>query len=450
MTTVPTTEYARSGDVHIAFQVVGTSATDLVWRPSWASHLEMMWDDPLIPAFVAKLARFARVVMLDQRGVGLSDPVSLADAPGIDPWVEDLGAVLDAAGSKSAFVAAADVASFVAILFAAAHPERTRGLIIVNGTSCVRRFDDYPVGLSAQAVDAFLAAVEHGWGREDSIFTQTRRFEPSVSEDAGYQTWLNRYRRATASPGTMVAMTRLLMDTDVRGVLGSIRVPTLVIHRRDDQYFRVGHGRFLAEHIPNATYIELDGRDHAPEFGDTTAIMAAMEEFVTGEPPVLEPDRMLATLVFTDIAGSTELAARLGDDRWTTLLERHDQIVQRQAVRFGGRIVKSTGDGVLALFDGPARAVQCAVALRDALRAIELNVRTGIHTGEVEDMGHDVAGIAVHIAARVSALAPAGEIYVSRTVRDLVAGSQIRFEDLGGFALKGVPDTWQLLRVVSS
>ena len=238
------------------------------------------------------------------------------------------------------------------------------------------------------------------------------------------------------------------MDTDVRGVLGSIRVPTLVIHRRDDAYLRVGHGRFLAEHIPNATYLEIDGRDHSPEIGDSTAIVAAIEEFVTGEPPVLEPDRMLATVVFTDIEASTELAARLGDSRWTALLERHDQIVERQAERFGGRIVKSTGDGVLALFNGPTRAVQCAVALRDALRAIELNVRMGIHTGEIEDMGHDVAGIAVHIAARVSALAPAGEIYVTRTVRDLVAGSRIRFEDLGPFSLKGVPDTWQLLRVV--
>jgi class 3 adenylate cyclase len=447
MTTVPKTGYARSGDVHIAFQVVGSSLADLVWMPSWASHLEMMWDDPVIPAFVSKLARFARVVLLDQRGVGLSDPVSLTDMPGIDPWVDDIGAVLDAADSKSAFVAASDVASFVAILFAAAHPERTRGLIIVNGTSCVRRSAEYPVGLSEAAADAFVAAIEEGWGREDSDFTRRQRPDPSVSADDGLRTWLNRYRRATASPGTMVAMTRLLMDTDVRGVLGSIRVPTLVIHRRDDAYLRVGHGRFLAEHIPNATYLEIDGRDHSPEIGDSTAIVAAIEEFVTGEPPVLEPDRMLATVVFTDIEASTELAARLGDSRWTALLERHDQIVERQAARFGGRIVKSTGDGVLALFNGPTRAVQCAVALRDALRAIELNMRMGIHTGEIEDMGHDVAGIAVHIAARVSALAPAGEIYVSRTVRDLVAGSRIRFEDLGPFSLKGVPDTWQLLRV---
>src|SRR5262245_21595891 len=325
MTAVPTTEYARSGDVHIAFQVVGASATDLVWMPSWSSHLEMMWDDPVIPAFVSKLARFARVVMFDRRGVGLSDPVSLADMPGIDPWVDDIGVVLDAASSKSAFVAASDVASFIAILFAAAHPERTRGLIIVNGTSCVRRSAEYPVGLSEAAADAFLTAIEEGWGREDSIFTERSRIDPSVSGDDGLQTWMNRYRRATASPGTMAAMTRLLMDTDVRGVLDSIRVPTLVIHRRDDAYMRVGHGRFLGKHIPNATYLELDGQDHSPELGDSTAIVASIEEFVTGESPVLEPDRMLATVMFTDIEASTELAARLGDSRWTTLLERHDQ-----------------------------------------------------------------------------------------------------------------------------
>jgi len=440
------TEYARSGDVHIAFQVVGSSSTDLVWMSSWASHLEMMWDDPLIPAFVGKLARFARVVMFDQRGVGLSDPVPLTLMPPLEAWVEDLGVVLDAAGSRSAFIAASDVASFVAILYAAAHPERTRGLILVNGTACVRRFPDYPAGLPHGLAEAYLGSIERGWGREGGV---DRAFvDPSIRGQEGVESWLSRYQRATASPGTMLAMARILMDTDVRGILASIRVPTLVIHRAEDAYLPVGHGRFLAEHIPNATYVEITGVDHSPEFGDSAAVVAPIEEFVTGEPAVVDPDRILATVLFTDIDASTQLAAGLGDRGWTTLLDRHEQIVERQISRFRGRVVKSTGDGVLALFDGPARAVECAIALRAALRSIEVSVRAGIHTGEISVMSRAVAGIAVHIAARISSLAPAGAIYVSRTVRDLVSGSRLQFEEVGPFELKGVADAWQVLRVV--
>ena len=274
MVSLPATQYARSGDVHIAFQVIGSSPEDLVWMPSWSSHLEMMWDDPLIPAFVDKLARFARVVMFDRRGVGLSDPVPLAQMPEVEAWVDDLGVVLDAANSTSAFIAASDVASFIAILHAAAHPERTRGLILVNGTACVRRHRDYPVGLPEKAADAFLESIEHGWGREGAAHRNL--IDPSSREHDGLNDWLGRYRRATASPGTMLAMTRILMDTDVRTVLDSIRVPTLVIHRSEDAYLRVGHGRFLAEHIPNAKYVELPGQDHSPEFGDSTAMLAAI------------------------------------------------------------------------------------------------------------------------------------------------------------------------------
>ena len=448
MVEVPQTQYARSGDVHIAFQVVGSASVDLVWMPSWSSHLEMMWDDPLIPAFVRRLARFSRVVMFDRRGVGLSDPVSPDHMSGLEAWVDDLGVVLDAAGSRSAFVAASDVASFIAILFAAAHPHRTAGLILVNGTACVRRFPDYPAGLPDSLADAFLESVEQGWGRESGVSRSL--LDPSSREHADLAPWLSRYQRATASPGTMLAMTRILMDTDVRGVLDSIRVPTLVMHRAEDAYLRVGHGRFLGEHIPDATYIELPGGDHSPEFGDSTEILAPIEEFITGEPSVVDPDRVLATVLFTDIESSTQQAAGLGDRRWTTVLDRHEQVVQRQVARFRGRVVKSTGDGVLAVFDGPARAVECAVALRDALRSIELRMRAGIHTGEISLLPNDIAGIAVHIAARISSLAPAGDIYVSRTVRDLVAGSRLRFEDLGDFELKGVSDTWQVLRVITA
>jgi class 3 adenylate cyclase len=448
MIEVPETQYARSGDVHIAFQVLGSSSADLVWMPSWASHLEMMWDDPTVPAFVVKLARFARVVMFDRRGVGLSDPVSLTLMPGVEAWVDDLRAVLDAAGSKSAFVAASDVASFIAILFAAAHPERVQGLILVNGTACVRRSPDYPAGLPDRVAEAFMNSIKDDWGREGAANRELA--DPSIGNHPDVHERVTRYQRATASPGTMLAMTRMLMDTDVRGVLHSIRVPTLVIHRSEDAYMRVDHGRYLAEHIPDATYIELPGRDHSPEFGDSGAIIARIEEFVTGEPSVVEPDRVLATVLFTDIEASTERAAGLGDRRWATLLDRHEQIVELQVTRFRGRVVKFTGDGVLAVFDGPARAVECAVALRDALRRMDLEVRAGIHTGEIKQSPNDIAGIAVHIAARISALALSGEIYVSRTVRDLVAGSRLQFEAVGQFELKGVPDSWEVLRVVTT
>lgn len=444
MRPVPQTQYVKSSDVHIAYQVVGASSVDLVWMPSWASHLEMMWDDPTIPAFVRRLARFSRVVLFDRRGVGLSDPVSLVAMPGIEAWVGDLGAVLDAAESESAFVAASDVASFIAILYAAAHPERTRGLILVDGTACVRRFADYPPGLPDAMADAFLSSIERGWGREGP---SPGVMNPSTRDQKDPDSWRIRYQRATASPGTMLAMTRMLMDTDVRQVLPSIRVPTLIIHRADDTYLRVGHGRFLAEHIPNATYVELAGRDHSPEVGDSTSVLAAIEEFVTGEPASIDPDRVLATVLFTDIEASTERASELGDRRWATLLDRHVEIVERQLTRFGGRLVKSTGDGVLAVFDGPARAVRCAVAIREALRSVELSVRGGVHTGEVQLIGDDIAGVAVHVAARISALAPAGEVLVSRTVRDLVAGSQIDFDDLGLLHLKGLPEPWQVFRV---
>ena len=312
----------------------------------------------------------------------------------------------------------------------------------------MRRFPDYPAGLPDTLAEAFLNSIKDGWGREGVASMEL--LDPSTGNHPDVHERVSRYQRATASPGTMLAMTRMLMDTDVRGALPSIRVPTLVIHRSGDAYIRADHGRYLADHIPDATYIELPGRDHSPEFGDTGAIIARIEEFVTGEPSVVEPDRVLATVLFTDIEASTERAAGLGDRQWATLLDRHEQIAEHQVTRFRGRVVKYTGDGVLAVFDWPARAVECAVALRGALRSINLGVRAGLHTGEIKQTPTDIAGIAVHIAARISALAPSSEIYVSRTVRDLVAGSRLEFEAVGLFALKGVPDPWEVLRVITT
>jgi class 3 adenylate cyclase len=448
MPAVPETRYARSGDTYIAYQTLGDGPVDLVWMPMWASQLEMMWEDPSLPAFFHRLASFCRVLLFDRRGVGLSDPLPLGAGLGIEAWVDDVAAVMDAAGSTRAFVGGSDVASFIAILFAATQPERTTGLLLVNGTACVRRHPDYPAGIPPALVEALLSGTESGWGGRDPTAMPTQN--PSVATSDAWEDWTARYQRATASPGAMVAMTRMLVDTDVRHVLPNIRVPTLVVHRVDDPYIRVDHGRYLAEHIPSARYVELPGRDHSPNVGDAASVLDVMEEFVTGEPPVIGAERVLRTVVFTDIVDSTRRASTLGDQDWIVLLNRHFEIVQRHVERFGGRVVKSTGDGVLAVFDGPARAVRCACVLRDALRAIELPVRAGVHTGEVELLGDDLAGIAVHVGSRISSLADANEVLASRTVKDLVAGSGIHFEHRGSYSLKGVDDEWQLYTVTGT
>jgi class 3 adenylate cyclase len=348
--------------------------------------------------------------------------------------------VMDAARSRQAVIVAADAAAFIAILFAAAHPDRTSGLVLVNATARIRRAPDYPFGMPDRLVDAFFEAIEGDWGSAPLM----EFMDPSLAGDEESRAAWARYERATVSPGTMVAMSKMLIDTDVRGVLSSVRVPTLVIHRVEDPYLRIGHGRYLAEHIPSARLLELPGRDHSPDVGDAAAIRNAIEEFVTGAPPTLDADRILATVLFIDIVRSTERAEQLGDRRWTEMLERYLDVVDRQLVRYGGRRIKATGDGVVATFDGPARGVRCATALRDALRSVQLTVRAGVHTGEVEVVGDDIAGIGVHIAARVSSLAGDGEVFVSRTVKDLVAGSGIVFADRGTHALKGVQEPWQL------
>jgi class 3 adenylate cyclase len=448
MTGVPETRYARSGETYIAYQTLGDGPVDLVWMPMWASQLEMMWEDPSLPAFFDRLAGFCRVLLFDRRGVGLSDPLPLGVGPGIEAWVDDVAAVMDAVGSTRAFIGASDVASFIAILFAAAQPDRTTGLLLVNGSACVRRHRDYPAGLPPPLVDALVRATESGWGGRDPSAMPTQN--PSMASSEAWEAWTSRYQRATASPGTMAAMTRMLVDTDVRHVLPNIRVPTVVVHRVDDSYIRVDHGRYLAANIPDARYVELPGRDHSPNVGDASSVLGVMEEFITGEPPVIGAERVLRTVVFTDIVDSTGRASALGDQDWILLLNRHFELVERHVGRFGGRVVKSTGDGVLAVFDGPARAVRCACVLRDALRSIELPVRAGVHTGEVEVNGDDLAGIAVHVASRISSLAQANEVLASRTVKDLVAGSGIDFDDRGHFALKGIDDEWQIFTVTGT
>lgn len=434
----PQTRYARAGDIHIAYQVVGDGPIDLVYVPPQLQQVEHLWNEPHVAAFFERLTRFARLILFDRRGTGLSDPITAATT--IEDQMEDLNAVLDAVGSERAALLAQAEGAPMAILYAATHPQRTRALILYAGMARMTAAPGYEWPGTVAEREARIAEIFEHWG-------QGRRFAllaPSHADDVAMRRWFAKLERLAASPGTL----RLLFDiggqTDVRDVLPSIQAPTLLLHRRDDQVIDVRHSRYLARHIPGARYVELDGNDNLLVVGDSERILAEIETFLTGAHTPPEPDRVLATVMFTDIVGSTATAARLGDRAWRALLARHDQISRAQVERFRGRPVKSLGDGWLATFDGPARAIRCALMLRDALGELGVALRAGLHTGECEAIGDDLGGLAVHIGARIGALAAAREVLVSNTVKDLVVGSGIEFADRGEHALKGVPGTWRL------
>ena len=437
--------YAKSDDgAHIAYQVVGDGPLDLLFIPWWWNHLESQWDDPLISHFLDRLARFARLIVFDMRGVGLSDPVSLHDPPTLERWMGDAKAVLDAAGSSRAMVFGHGDGGLVATLFAATYPERTSGLILVDAYASLAAEEGYE-GWDPTVLDETLARFSDFWGTGNPGWV--RIIAPSEADNEAFRERLARLERSSVSPGAAAGMQLIIGHLDVRSVLATISAPTLVVLHRDNVYMPAMFGRYLAEHIPAATLVELDGADHLYWVGGADATLDEIEHFSTGTRSQPRSERVLATVLFTDIAGSTERAAELGDLRWGELLEAHHEVVRRQLARFRGREVKTIGDGFLAVFDGPARAIAGACAIRDGVRQLGLNVRAGLHTGEIETRGSDVAGIAVHIAQRVSALAEAGEVLVSRTVVDLVIGSGIQFADRGEHQLKGVPQSWQLFAV---
>jgi class 3 adenylate cyclase len=378
--------------------------------------------------------------MFDKRGTGLSDPIPTSSLPTLEEFMADIPAVLDTVGSERAAVIANIGGGILAMPFAATHPDRVSSLILVD---CFARFleaSDYPAGAPMAELTPALEQAEDFAGRGVMIDL----FAPSVADDERIRRAWARYERSAATPGSTKAIVRLIYESDVRDVLAAIRVPTLVIHRSDATGFHVEHGRHLAANIPDARYVELPGVDNLIWAGDQDAIVAEIQDFVTGVRPVLDPRRVLATVLFTDIVGSTQRAAELGDSRWQTLLADHNRIVRRQLDRFGGSEVKVIGDGFLATFDGPARAVRCAFAIRDEVQQLGLEIRAGLHVGEVDVLPDDIAGMAVHIGARVSALAGPSEILVSSTVRDLVVGSELEFDDRGSHELKGVPGRWQL------
>jgi class 3 adenylate cyclase len=436
------TRYAKSGDVNIAYQVVGEGPRDLVYVPGWISNVELMWEEPAHAHVLGRLASFSRLILFDKRGTGLSDPVSLDRLPTLEERMDDVRAVMDAVGSERAAIFGFSEGGVMSILFGATYPERTIALAVY--ATFARRIwsPDYPWAPTPDARQRELESLERNWATRMDL----DQLAPSESE--AFKARLASYFRRSASPGAAVALLRMNTQHDIRDVLPTVRVPTLIIHRTDDRDIKVEEGRWIASQIAGAKYVELPGDSHTLWGGDTDAVVDEVEEFLTGVRPVRDPDRVLATVLFTDIVGSTQRAAALGDRRWRELLEEHHAVVRRELTRFRGREVDTAGDGFLATFDGPARAVRCAAAARDAVRALGLELRAGVHTGEVELANGSVRGIAVHTGARVAATAGPGEVVASSTVKDLVAGAGITFEDRGVHELKGIPGEWRLYRVV--
>jgi pimeloyl-ACP methyl ester carboxylesterase len=406
---LPETHYAKRGDLQVAYQVFGEGTHDVLLIPNWFTNVEVSWAVPPFARFFRALAGFARVVVLDPRGMGASDPAPGGALPTLEDWVEDARTVLDEVGIGRAIVIGLAPGSPIAILFAATHPERTASLIVVNGA--------HRPGGTAPDVQERIAQQAAKWGTIDGVAL----IAPSATEQE--RQVLVRQQRQMASPATAAKMMRMMMETNVGDVLPSIQAPTLVIHRTEMLMAPREHGQFLADQIPHAKLIELPGSDWFPSLGDSAAILREIRTFITGHRAVPPADRVLATVLFTDIVQSTEHAAALGDDRWKALLAEHHASVRRELDEFRGREIDTTGDGFLATFDGPGRAIHCARAIRDSVRSLGLEIRAGLHTGEIEMTGNDVAGIAVHIGARVAALAGPSEVLVSSTVKDLVVGS---------------------------
>ena len=436
----PETRYARSGELHIAYQVVGDGPMDLIYVPSWISQVEHYWEEPMVARYFNRLASFSRLIMFDRRGSGLSDPVP--SAPTLEEQMDDVVAVMDAAGSERAAVFALLEGGAMAALFAATHPERTGALVLYEAQPRTSWAPDYDWAIPREERDGYLRdGGLDSWGDGSRIMS----LSPKSVGNSRLLNWYAKLERLAASPGTAAQLMQMNGQVDVRAVLPTISVPTLVLHRAEDKFIDIRHSRYLAEHIPGARLVELPGEE-ALSFGSEAATeLDEIEEFLTGTRQSRDAERILATVMFADIVDSTSRAADMGDRRWRDLLESIEGAVGRELVRFRGRAVKTMGDGFLATFDGPARAIRCAAAIRDGARSqFGLEVRSGLHTGEIEVMGDDVGGIAVHIGARVGASAGPGEVLVSGTVKDLVVGSGITFEDRGEAELKGVPGRWRL------
>ena len=440
MTDLPETKYVKVGEVHIAYQVLGDGPIDLVWVPGFVSHLEYDWEHPRPARFFQRLASFSRLIRFDKRGTGLSDRVAI---PTLEERMDDVRAILDATGSSRAALIGASEGGPMSLLYAATYPERTSALVLYGSYARRAWAADHPFGVSSARVQGLLETFEKDWGKSVAMDI----WSPSLLGDESYKQWRATYLRLAASPGAAIAVMRMNMEIDVRHILPAIRVPTLILHRTGDRLTPVDQARYLAKCIRGAKLVELPGEDHTPYTGDADALLDEIEEFLTGIRHGPEPDRILATVLFTDIVGSTKRAVELGDHEWRELLEEHHTIVRRELARFRDLEVDTAGDGFLATFDGPGRALRCAASICRQVRSLGIEVRAGLHTGECQMVSKKVGGIAVHIGSRIAGLAMPGEVLVSSTVKDLVVGSGIAFEDRGMHALTGVPGEWRLFSI---
>jgi pimeloyl-ACP methyl ester carboxylesterase len=434
----PDTRYARSGAVNIAYQVLGEGPRDIVFVPGWVSNIEVYWEDPALARFLSRLASFSRLILFDKRGTGLSDRV--ADMPSLEVRMDDVRAVMDAAGSETAALLGTSEGGPMCALFSATYPSRTSALVMHGSFPRRTRAADYLWGPTDKEYGAWIDEMSRAWGGPFGLEERA----PSMAGDERFSQWWARLLRMSASPAAATALVTMNGAIDIRHVLPAIRVPTLLLHGVRDAAIDIGASRYMADRIPRARLVEMPGPDHLIWLSDADSILGEIEEFLTGVRRIEEPDRVLATVLFTDIVGATEKAAALGDRRWHDLLDSHHELVRRELARFRGREINTAGDGFFAAFDGPARAVRCARAISDRVRSLGLDIRAGLHTGECEVMGEDMGGIAVHIGARIAALAVPGEVLVSSTVKDLVAGSGLSFRDRGASLLKGVSDEWRL------
>jgi len=437
----PETRYAKKDGVHIAYQVAEDRDLDLLLVSSWFSHLEARWEIPGFAHYLRRLSAFSRLISFDKHGMGLSDPIPLDRLPPLEEWMDDVRAVLDAIGCQRAAVMGANEGSLMAALFAATYPERVTALVLASPTARPAWAADHPWGPTADDVEALVALIEQTWGTGEVMAA----LNPSIANDQNALDAWGRFFRLAASPAVAGAVTRMLFELDIRQVLPAISAPTLVVHRHANPLVPSEAGRDVARRIPSARFVEVPGQDYGFAIGDVDPVIDEVEEFLTGTRRHGTGDRVLSTILFTDIVESTARVVELGDARWRELLEAHEVVAEREVASFGGMVADFAGDGLLASFDGPARAVRCAFALRSHVQNFGLEMRAGLHTGEVERRGDRVAGTGVHIASRILSLAEPGEVLVSRTVKDLVAGSGLQFIDRGTHTLKGIPDEWQVL-----
>ena len=431
------TRYAKNGDISVAYQIFGEGDVDLVMVPGFISHIENYWDEPRWAQWLRRLGSFSRVILFDKQGTGLSDRSS--KLPGMDERMDDVRAVMDSVGIEQAAIFGISEGGSLATLFAASHPDRSQALILYGAFAQFTSW--FP---TQEALEGLFQYIDSAWGSGESL----PMFAPTMQDDLALKEWWGRFERLGASPGAAKKIMRMNSQIDITDILPSVKVPTLIIHRRDDVTVNVEGGRLLAERIPNAKYVELSGIDHLPFVGENpNQILDEMAQFLTGELRPIETERILATVLFTDIVDSTKRAAELGDRQWRDLLEGHHSLVRGELNRFRGQEVDTAGDGFLATFDGPARGIRCACAIRDSVSSLGITIRAGLHTGECEVMDDKVSGIALHIGARVMGVAGPSEVLVSNTVKDLVAGSGLHFNDRGVHDLKGVPGEWRLFAV---